>query len=141
MAHGRLGSVRRIAALQVGFALLLSFYMAPYQHVHLRSDHEHGSGRHSFQTILHTHFFGGSLNSGIIHKGHQFDGVDDDHSTARSLDTFTLIVEHGPAAILPSRSPIPLYVPLKSIHGVEIVEERGHEPPSIDFSAPRAPPV
>ena len=141
-SRARLNCVRRITALQVGLALLLSFYVSPYQHVHLPADHHSESGfGEARRVVVHTHIYPVAL----IHTppGHekQFAADDDDHSMAQSLDTFSVITGDDVPPTVLTRIPMPLQRPSSSFQGVEIVEERGHDPPPLRFSPPRAPPA
>jgi len=117
-------------------ALLLAFLLAPFQHVHAAqssgTDHDHS-------TLIHAHFYAAPPALGESH-GPQLDHSDDDHATARSLDTFTLVITASLSPFVPSLGPSPLSVPSKTFEPVDVVEQRGHDPPRIDRSIPRAPP-
>jgi hypothetical protein len=65
---------------------------------------------------------------------------DDDHATARSLDTFTVVITASLSPFVPSLGPSLLFVPSETFDPVEVVEQRGHDPPCLDRSIPRAPP-
>jgi hypothetical protein len=128
--------MRCIAALQTCLALLLAFLLAPFQHVHAAQ----GSGTgHDHSTIIHAHFYE-ILPARAEHDRAQVDDSDDDHATAWSLDTFTLVIPASLSPFVPSLGPSLLFVPSETFEPVEVVEQRGHDPPCIDRSIPRAPP-
>jgi len=128
--------MRRIAALQTSLALLLAFVLAPFEHVHpgtqSGTDHDHSG-------TIHAHFYS-VHRSGDERRGSQFVDSDDDHAAAWSLDTFTLVLTAGLAPFVPSRAVVVLFVPSATLEPVELVEQRGHDPPCVDRSIPRAPP-
>ncbi len=123
--------MRGIAALQTCIALLLAFFLAPFQHVHTG----HGSG------TVHAHFyrFHGDGHAEEPHKSPALDS-DDDHASARSLDTFTLVLKAGLSPFVPPPERVLLFVPSETFQPVEVIEECGHDPPCVDRSIPRAPP-
>jgi hypothetical protein len=126
--------MRSFTGLQTCFTLLLAFVLAPFQHVHNGSgsdDHDHA--------LIHAHFYSPSAQHTDRH-GLELEDSDDDHAAAWSLDTFTLELAAGIAPIVPSRGLVLRFVPSVSFDPVEIVEERGHDPPCLDRSIPRAPP-
>jgi hypothetical protein len=128
--------MRCIVALQTCLALLLAFLLAPFQHVHAAQ----GSGTdHDHSTIIHAHFYE-TLPARVERDGPQVDDFDDDHATARSLDTFTLVITASLSPFVPSLGLALLFVPSETFHPVEVVEQRGHDPPCLDRSIPRAPP-
>jgi len=128
--------MRCVATLQTCIALLVAFLLAPFQHVHPG----HGAGadpEHS--SIIHAHFYG-------IPTEHEDSRVpqlrdpDDDHVAVWSVDTFTLVLTGGFAPFVPTRGP-EIRQALSEVHEpVAFIEERGHGPPSVHRSIPRAPP-
>jgi hypothetical protein len=126
-----LRGMRGIAALQTCMALLLAFFLAPFQHVHTG----HGSD------TVHAHFyhFQGAGRAEEPHGSPALDS-DDDHASARSLDTFTLVLTAGLSLFVPPQGRVLLFVPAETFQPVEVVEECGHDPPSAGRSIPRAPP-
>ena len=131
--------MRRVAALQTCLGMLLSLFLAPFEHIHTGSgpDHDHSG-------LIHAHFYQvyHAARPANDHEGPQLvDTDDDDHATAQSVDTFTLVLPAVLAAFLPERGPTIAFVPSVTIEPVQIVEERGHDPPAIDRSIPRAPPA
>lgn len=130
--------MRRVAAIETCFALLAALFLAPFEHIHAGSgDHDHGG-------LIHSHFYQvyHAARPANDHEGQQLVNTDDDdHATAQSVDTFTLVLPAGLAAFLPERGPTLAFVPSITFEPVQIVEERGHDPPAIDRSIPRAPPA
>jgi hypothetical protein len=132
-ARCTLSVMRRTVAVETGLALLLAFFFAPFQHVH--ADH---SG------VVHSHF----LNPHGPHAGsHSGGGIeiedddDDDHAHASSIDTFTIVLPDGLRLSVPAQAPIAQDTLLESFVPVAVVEQRTHDPPPIDRSTPRAPPL
>jgi hypothetical protein len=125
--------MRCAAALQTCLALLLAFFVSPFQHVHPGSDHDHSA-------TMHAHFY----RIAAAHeqrRGPQLeDADDDDHDAVWSVDSFTLV----PTAVLtwsvPARTAAEFFVRPVPVAWVDTVEQRGHDPPQIDRSIPRAPP-
>jgi hypothetical protein len=130
--------VRLIAILQTCVALLAAFFAAPFQHVHTGADSDHD---HS--AILHSHFYHFHLAEQYASEpcGAHFDDFDDDHAAAVSLDTFTIELPAGLAPFVLSRGPVLAFVPAETFQPIEAVEPRGHDPPCVDRSIPRAPPA
>jgi hypothetical protein len=123
--------------LQTCIALLLAFFLAPFQHVHAGPDHDHSE-------IIHAHFYHLHAADHSVEEPHgpEFaDFDDDDHADAHSLDTFTIELGAALAPFILSRGPVLAFVPSEAFQPVEVVEERGHDPPRIDRSIPRAPPT
>src|SRR5580692_8455611 len=128
--------MRRTVAIETSLALLLAFFFAPFQHVHTGPE-----GDHADAGEIHAHFF-------LPHTvAHALPGVhieaedDDDHAHAKSLDTFTLVLPDGLPLYLPSRAPVQAADPAEQVAPIAAVEERAHDPPSLDNSTPRAPPL
>jgi hypothetical protein len=128
--------MRRVAALQTCLALLLAFFVAPFEHVHTGggpgADHDHSG-------LIHAHFYSVSRPVGKRHGSELVDS-DDDHATAWSVDTFTLVLTAGLSPFVPSLGHVLLFAPSATFSPVAVVEERGHDPPLVDRSNPRAPP-
>lgn len=123
-----------LTAIQTCLALLLAFFVSPFQHVHPGDDHDHAA-------TIHAHFYRltphSDQNSGVRLE----DTDDDDHDAVWSVDSFTLV----PAAVLtiaaPTRAAVELFDPPLPIAWVDVVEERGHDPPrNCAPLIPRAPP-
>ena len=119
--------------------MLLALFLAPFEHIHTGSgpDHDHGG-------LIHSHFYRvyHAAPAASDPAGPQLvDADDDDHATAQSVDTFTLVLPARVAGYLPERGPTVAFVPAVTVEPLQIVEERGHDPPAIDLSIPRAPPA
>jgi hypothetical protein len=132
----RLWMMRRTVAVETGLALLLAFFVAPFQHIHTAPD-----GDHADAGEIHAHFFlphaATPIRSGVNIENDD----DDDHAHARSLDTFTLVLPNALPLCLPSRAPAIVVDPADTVAPIAIVEERAHDPPCLDGSTPRAPPL
>ncbi len=133
--------MRRVAMLPVCLALLVAFLMAPYQHVHVAPGHQEGAGHDREGTaVIHTHF---DAESAPISRngGATFQDSHGDHAS-RALDTFTTMPQAGFSEFLPPESRIPFFAPADLFVGViEVTEPCGHDPPLLEFSIPRGPPV
>ncbi|MGA2713872.1 MAG: hypothetical protein ABSG41_12265 [Bryobacteraceae bacterium] len=133
--------MRRTVAIETSLALLLAFFFAPFQHVHTGPD-----GDHAEAGEIHAHFFlphaaSHSTTPGVpVGVGIDADD-DDDHAHAQSLDTFTLVLPGGLPLYLPSRAPAIAIIPAETVAPIAAVEERAHDPPCLDNSTPRAPPL
>src|ERR1700674_4659912 len=129
--------MRRVATYPALLALVLAFFMAPYQHVPVHQAqgdaHEHAGDDDS--PVVHVHPYGISIpveedtgsRAAVSHKEH----------VAWSLDSFTLTIQNGFALFVQTESSITLFVPSKSFVPMEIVRPRGHDPPQLALSAPR----
>lgn len=131
--------MRCIVTLQTCFALLLAFILAPFQHVHPG----HGAGADSDHAgIIHAHFF----SIPVAQEGSHAPGLtgpddDDDHAAVWSVDSFTLVLTSGFAPFVPTRGP-EIRVALSEVQQpITFIEERGHDPPYVHPSIPRAPPA
>jgi hypothetical protein len=138
--HNRM-VMRRLSQLPVALALLLAFFMAPYQHVHLATNHrEDADHDHDDAVVVHIHFNTVSVPTNR-NSGPSLDVSDGDH-VSRSLDTFTTMPQAGFAVLARPESRLLLFPPADRFVGVvEVTEPRGHDPPFFEFSVPRAPPV
>ena len=128
--------IRRVAAIETCLALLLAFCLAPFQHVHTGPD-----GDHAHAGEIHSHFFSPHAPPHPESGVHIEADDDDDHEQARSLDTFTLVLPHALPLYLPSRTPAISAASAQTIAPIAVVEERAHDPPTLDSSSPRAPPL
>jgi hypothetical protein len=132
--------MRRLIAVQACLTLLMALYMAPFQHVHLgvEDDHEVHEAHHHFN-IVHSHpfvIFTSAGNDG----GANVTAADDDHR-AISLDTYAAIQLSALSPVFLPGSPVIWSSPAESFAPVEFVEVRGHDPPILASSPPRAPPA
>jgi hypothetical protein len=128
--------MRRFAGLLTCVTLPLAFLLAPFQHVH--AGHSSGAD-HDHSGVVHAHFYSVAPVRGNQH-GPAIDDVDDDHAAVRSLDTFTLVLTAGVAPFVLTRGVVLPFIPAMTFEPVELVEQRGHDPPCVDRSIPRAPP-
>ena len=128
--------MRCIAALQTCLALLLAFFLAPFEHVHTG---QQSGGDHDHSGLIHAHFYSVPALRGSPY-GREFQDFDDDHAAAWSLDTFTLVLTAGLAPFVPSRGLVLPFVPSVTFEPIAVVEECSHGPPRIGRSIPRAPP-
>ena len=136
--HNRI-AMRRLSLLSVSLALLLAFFMAPYQHVHLAVSHRENANHHHDDAVVHTHFYAVSVPTS---RNSRASLDDSDGDQAQSLDTFTTLPQAGFPALMRPESPLLLFAPKDLFVGVlEVTEPRGHDPPSLEFSVPRAPPA
>jgi|SRR5437879_846303 len=127
--------MRRLALIPTSLALLQAFFMAPYQHVHIGLGHE----KHAESTLVHAHPYAisFSINSddspavGHTHKPH----------ASLSLDTFTTLVQGIPFLFFQPEAAIQIFPPTESAAWVEVTEPCGHDPPCIENTVPRAPPL
>ena len=126
--------MRFVLAIPTCLAFVQAFLVSPFQHVHPGGDHDHGA-------TIHAHFF--SLapqidkNAGLRLE----DADDDDHDAIWSVDSFTLVPAAALTIAAPARAMVELFRLPAPIAWVDVVEERGHDPPG-DFAPliPRAPP-
>ena len=125
--------MRLVTALQTCLALLLAFFVSPFQHVHPGSDHDHSA-------TMHAHFY----RVGHAHKQYSglqlVDADDDDHDAVWSVDSFTLVPTAALILFVPARAEGDCFVRPMPVAWVDAIEQRGHDPPDIDCSIPRAPP-
>jgi hypothetical protein len=125
--------MRRLTALKICLLLVSALFMAPFQHLHMAGV----PGGHQDSAIVHSHPY--SFSFPIRQQtGTQ---VEDAH-VATALNTFTFVP--GVPLSLPfqveSADILPLFQ--EGTHcTLEIVQLRGHDPPWLDLSIPRAPPV
>ncbi len=129
--------MRRAIAIQGCLALVAAFTMAPFQHVHHGHDADHD---HDHSSFIHTHFFNTVAEVEHDDSGPEIEDPHDQHS-ASPLDTFTVVPSAVFALTLPVQTAVVIPVPSASSATVEVVEERGHDPPVTGPSIPRAPPA
>jgi hypothetical protein len=127
--------MRRLVLIPTSLALLQAFFMAPYQHVHIGSGHE----KHAESTLVHAHPYAisFSINSD--------DGPEVEHShkphASLALDTFTTLAQGIPLLFFQPESTVRIFAPAESFVWAEVTEPCGHDPPCIENTVPRAPPV
>lgn len=90
---------------------------------------------------MHAHFYRIARAQEQLHQGPQLaDADDDDHDAVWSVDSFTLVPTAALTVFVPAPAVDAFFVPPVAIAWVDVVEQRGHDPPEIDCSIPRAPP-
>ena len=115
--------------------------MAPYQHVHVGLVHSKHSdhGDHGESTIVHAHPYSVSFPTGPK------DGPTAEHShkahASIALDTFTTLVHGLLFFFFQPQSSVRIFAPSEAAVSFEITEPCGHDPPCIESTVPRAPPV
>jgi hypothetical protein len=140
--------MRRVIALQGCLALVFAFFLAPYQHVHEgQCDGRGSNGFYDDSTVVHAHpFFFPHVHADVFSVSHNKDdrtsmGEPSEEHASWWLNNSSLILT---GAILPVILPKSLEVPTlaaASFSSITIVDERGHDPPPLDCSVPRAPPA
>ena len=140
--------MRRLIALHGCLAMLFALLMAPYQHVHEgQCDGRGSNGFYDDSTVVHAHpFFFSHVHADVFSVSHQKDdrtsmGEPSEEHASWWLNNSSLIL-HG--AILPVVLAKSTEVPTlaaASFSTITIFDERGHDPPPLDCSVPRAPPA
>jgi hypothetical protein len=127
--------MRRLLAAECCLTLALAFLLSPFQHVHPGSDHDHAA-------TMHAHFYGiAAAHEHAAPAGPAVDADDDDdHGAVWSMDSYTLVPPAALIPFIPLRTAATLFAPPIPIAWVDVVEERGHDPPLHACSTPRAPP-
>ena len=129
--------IQRLASATALLALLQAFFMAPYQHIHVRPGHEK-HGDHNESTIVHAHPYSVSVPS-------RNDGLTVEHShkphASIALDTFTTLAQAVLFIFFQPESRVEILAPAESAVWVEVTEPCGHDPPCTEKKVPRAPPV
>jgi hypothetical protein len=97
--------MRCFAALQTCLPLLLAFFVSPFQHVHLGSDHDHSA-------TMPAHFYRIAA-APVQHEGLSLqDADDDDHDAVWSVDSFTLVPTPVLTLVVPTRAAEAFFVRL-----------------------------
>lgn len=132
--------MRRVVVPPVCLVLLSAFFLAPYQHVHLGTNRVAGADHDHADVIVHTHFYVESIR--INRSGGS--NLKDSHGDHASqlLDIFTPLPQASLSEFALPELWLLLFPPSDLLAGsVEVTEPCGHDPPLLDFSVPRAPPV
>src|ERR1700674_5913097 len=121
--------MRRVATYPALLALVLAFFMAPYQHVpvHQAQGDAHEDAGDDDSPVVHVHPYGISIpveedtggRTAVSHKGH----------VAWSLDSFNATFQSTHAPFVQTESSIALFVPPKSYTPIEVVESASRVPP------------
>jgi hypothetical protein len=139
--------MRRVIALQGCAALVFAFLLAPYQHVHEgQCDGRGSNGFYDDSTIVHAHpFFFSHVHADVFSVSHYDDRTSMEEPSEEHaswwLNNSSLILN---GAILPVVLPKSAGVPAltaASFSSLTIFDERGHDPPPLGCSVPRAPPA
>src|ERR1700722_5163435 len=106
--------MRCVTALQTCLALVLAFFVSPFQHVHPGSDHDHSA-------TMHAHFYRITPAQEEQHQGPQLaDADDDDHDAVWSVDSFTLVPTAALTLFAPARAADAFFVPPVAIAWVDV---------------------
>ena len=90
---------------------------------------------------MHAHFYRIAPVQEAQRQGPMLADADaDDHDAAWSVDSFTLVPTAAVTLFVPARAAHAFFVRRAPAAWMDVVEERGHDPPQIDRSIPRAPP-
>jgi hypothetical protein len=132
--------IPRLTPITALLALLQAFFIAPYQHVHVGTPREkHGGRAESAPAIVHAHPYAVSI------PANHNDGATAEHArkphVSVALDTFATLAQTVTFVLIQPRSPVQIFAPAESFVRIELTESRGHDPPCIGNTAPRAPPV
>ena len=133
--------MRRMAAIQACVALALGFLQAPLLHLHESQHHEHDiAGHHGHSAIVHVH---PPHHPALVGK-HSEDEFELSHEDHEATQLSVLALKQDPQPRLPFQgitqdAIFPVYShPIPVERGVV---PRGHDPPLLGSSGPRAPPV
>jgi hypothetical protein len=139
--------MRRLAALQGCLALLFTLFMAPYQHVHPGEWTGQGLDRHfDDSAVVHAHAFlfshvhADTASFSPKPNGRTTIGDPSSEGASWSLNNSSLILHGAILLFIAPKSTAVSLLTAESFATIEIVEERGHDPPLLHCSAPRAPP-
>jgi hypothetical protein len=128
-----MAAMRRLTALKICLVLVSALFMAPFQHLHMAGV----PGGHQDSAIVHSHPYSFSFPI----RQQTGTRVGDAH-VATALNTFTFVP--GVPLSLPfqveSANILPLFQ-AGTYCTLEIGQPRGHDPPWLDLSNPRAPPA
>jgi hypothetical protein len=141
--------MRRFLVLQGCLALLFALFLAPYEHVHSgQCNGRESNGVFDNSTVVHAHpFLFSHVHADVFSLRHGKKGdaarveESSDEHAAWWLNSSSLIL-HGAILLFVAQHSTALSAPAaSSFTTAETVEERGHDPPPLDCSVPRAPPA
>jgi hypothetical protein len=138
MGRGTLLLMRRVFAVHCCLAFVTAFILAPFQHVHRDGDH------HDHSPLIHSHLYPhhhDHPSQPHVDKPGEREIESADEDQVSSLDTFTLVLTADFSPVIPTRAPAIIQPPAETRASLELVEERGHDPPPSRNSSPRAPPA
>jgi len=127
--------MRRAAALQMCFGLVQALCLAPFQHIHSGHDDDHDHAG-----LIHAHFY--HVFHPPLKPGTRQIDDEDEHESAKALDTFTLALARTMAPFVLPRGPVVEPVSTILYEPVEAVDACAHDPPTADErSNPRPRPA
>jgi hypothetical protein len=140
--------MRRLTAFQASLALLFALFIAPYQHVHQGQCEGQGTqGVFDSTTVVHVHPFvfshvhADAVTVPLRRDGSTTIGEASEEHASWLLNSFSLVLHSASLPVIQPKSAVIPVISAESFTTIEIVEERVHDPPSIDCSVPRAPPA
>jgi hypothetical protein len=134
------GEMRRVIPIQTCLTLLLAFCMAPFQHVHPAHSNLSPHHHHAESVIVHVHPLspaeapdhGDAAKFKRLHKPH----------AEWSLTTFVTMPNAArPLVFVPELQAILIISIAESSTSASVPQQRGHDPPPLTLSIPRAPPA
>lgn len=128
-----MATMRRLTALKICLVLVSALFMAPFQHLHMAGV----PGGQQDSAIVHSHPYSFSFPI----RRQTGTRVGDAH-VATALNTFRFLP--GVPLSLPFQVELSNILPLfqaGTYCTLEIRHLRGHDPPWLDLSSPRAPPI
>lgn len=135
--------MRRAVVLPTILAFIWASILAPYQHVHLHSaaGHPlHANHDHHDDATVHIHPYSFAVPNGLT-GGTSVGDILGGH-VAIPLDTFATLSHSTVPTLSKPRTQMLLFPPEEAIaESVRVIEPRGHDPPDLDLSPPRAPPA
>jgi hypothetical protein len=133
--------MRRTIAAHTGLAVFLAFFAAPFLHLHTaeaEDDHHDDLAGHAHGAIVHAH----------LPDGHAADHDDADLTRPEehelSLSIFAVVVKERTMPDLPFllAARVEAELPAASAEPfVLLCPPRGHDPPALETTQPRAPPA
>ncbi len=128
--------MRRALAIECCLALVIGFVLAPLQHVHRDEGH-------AYSPFIHAHLYAHNHAHHHDHVDkpgeHEIENSDEDE--ASPIDTFIVVLTPDFSPFIPTRAPGAIPAPAETRVSFALIEERGHDPPHLPNSSPRAPPA
>jgi hypothetical protein len=119
-------------AIECCMALVIGFILAPLQHVH------RDEGHHAHAPLMHAHLHAHHHDHVDKPGEHEIESSDEDQ--ASPIDTFIVVLTPDFSPFIPTRAPGATREPGETRVSFALIEERGHDPPRLADSSPRAPP-
>ncbi len=123
-------------AIECCLALVIGFVLAPLQHVHRDEGHAHSPFIHAHLSD-HNH----AHHHDHVDKPGEHEIENSDEDQASPVDTFLVVLTPDFPPFIPTRAPGAIPEPAETRVSFALIEERGHDPPRIADSSPRAPPA